>query len=313
MSVSVCLCVYQCVCQCLCISVNIYVCLCLSVCISVCMYHQCQCVSASVSLCVSECVCMCISVYVCVSLSVCVCVCMCLSVRQCLCVCIGFSLCIRVSVCQCLSVCMCVSVSVYVCVCVCVSVSVCASVSLCVYRFLSVYQSVCVCVARALFVQAGAAPHSKRPGQWAARALCAIQTGRAVGSWALCRPRAARVKWLRRLLPSAPSSPTTGRLGPAAMEPGDVRRVSLCAGQADPLDSSFYLTTFGQLKLSIDMQGRLLVLHIMEAKGLMGKEYRTCNSYVKMSVVPDTDRKCRQKTKTVPDSKNPIFHEHFLL
>ncbi|XP_065428304.1 regulator of G-protein signaling 3 isoform X2 [Chrysemys picta bellii] len=96
------------------------------------------------------------------------------------------------------------------------------------------------------------------------------------------------------------------------MEPGDVRRVSLCAGQADPLDSSFYLTTFGQLKLSIDMQGRLLVLHIMEAKGLMGKEYRTCNSYVKMSVVPDTDRKCRQKTKTVPDSKNPIFHEHFL-
>nr|XP_032629378.1 regulator of G-protein signaling 3-like [Chelonoidis abingdonii] len=68
----------------------------------------------------------------------------------------------------------------------------------------------------------------------------------------------------------------------------------------------------GQLKLSIDMQGRLLVLHIMEAKGLMGKEYRTCNSYVKMSVVPDTDRKCRQKTKTVPDSKNPIFHEHFL-
>uniref|UniRef100_A0A8C3S760 Regulator of G-protein signaling 3 n=1 Tax=Chelydra serpentina TaxID=8475 RepID=A0A8C3S760_CHESE len=34
--------------------------------------------------------------------------------------------------------------------------------------------------------------------------------------------------------------------------------------------------------------------------------------YIKMSVVPDTDRKCRQKTKTVPDSKNPIFHEHFL-
>ncbi|XP_074871682.1 regulator of G-protein signaling 3 isoform X3 [Carettochelys insculpta] len=68
----------------------------------------------------------------------------------------------------------------------------------------------------------------------------------------------------------------------------------------------------GQLKLSIDMQDRLLVLHIMEAKGLMGKEYRTCDSYVKVAVIPDTDRKCRQKTKTVPDSKNPIFHEHFL-
>uniref|UniRef100_A0A8C8BT60 Regulator of G-protein signaling 3 n=1 Tax=Otus sunia TaxID=257818 RepID=A0A8C8BT60_9STRI len=51
---------------------------------------------------------------------------------------------------------------------------------------------------------------------------------------------------------------------------------------------------------------------VMEAKGLMGKEYRTCDSYVKMSIVPDADWKCRQKTKTVPDSKNPVFHEHFL-
>ncbi|XP_076211457.1 regulator of G-protein signaling 3 isoform X1 [Aptenodytes patagonicus] len=68
----------------------------------------------------------------------------------------------------------------------------------------------------------------------------------------------------------------------------------------------------GQLKLSIEVQGRILVLHIMEAKGLIGKEYRTCDSYVKMSIVPDADWKCRQKTKTVPDSKNPVFHEHFL-
>ncbi|KAM6243794.1 regulator of G-protein signaling 3 isoform 3-T4 [Porphyrio hochstetteri] len=50
----------------------------------------------------------------------------------------------------------------------------------------------------------------------------------------------------------------------------------------------------------------------MEAKGLMGKECRTCDSYVKMSIVPDADWTCRQKTKTVPDSKNPIFHEHFI-
>ncbi|XP_071621925.1 regulator of G-protein signaling 3 isoform X3 [Heliangelus exortis] len=68
----------------------------------------------------------------------------------------------------------------------------------------------------------------------------------------------------------------------------------------------------GQLKLSIEVQGRVLVLHVMEAKGLIGKEYRTCDSYVKMSIVPDADWKCRQKTKTVPASKNPVFHEHFL-
>ncbi|XP_009986672.1 PREDICTED: regulator of G-protein signaling 3-like, partial [Tauraco erythrolophus] len=96
------------------------------------------------------------------------------------------------------------------------------------------------------------------------------------------------------------------------MESGNVHRVSLCTHQADPLGASFYLTTFGQLKLSLELQGRILVLHVMEAKGLIGKEYRTCNSYVKVSIVPDADWKCRQKTKTVPDSKNPVFHEHFL-
>ncbi|MGH0149857.1 UNVERIFIED_CONTAM: hypothetical protein FKN15_015946 [Acipenser sinensis] len=50
---------------------------------------------------------------------------------------------------------------------------------------------------------------------------------------------------------------------------------------------------------------------IMEAKGLMGKEYRTCDSYVKMALVPDTDRSSRQKTKTVPDCRIPVFHELF--
>ncbi|XP_051663861.1 regulator of G-protein signaling 3 isoform X1 [Manacus candei] len=68
----------------------------------------------------------------------------------------------------------------------------------------------------------------------------------------------------------------------------------------------------GQLKLSIEVRGRTLVLHVMEAKGLMGSECRACDSYVKMSIVPDADWKCRQKTKTVPDSKNPVFHEHFV-
>ncbi|KFQ21695.1 Regulator of G-protein signaling 3, partial [Merops nubicus] len=68
----------------------------------------------------------------------------------------------------------------------------------------------------------------------------------------------------------------------------------------------------GQLKLSIEVQGRILVLHILEAKGLMGKEHRPCDSYVKMSIVPDAGWKCRQKTRTVPDSQNPVFHEHFV-
>ncbi|XP_048821900.1 regulator of G-protein signaling 3 isoform X2 [Lagopus muta] len=96
------------------------------------------------------------------------------------------------------------------------------------------------------------------------------------------------------------------------MESGNVHRVSLCTRRAEPLGASFCLTTFGQLKLSIEVQDRSLMLHVVEAKGLMGTEYRPCDSYVKMSIVPDADGKCRQKTKTVPDSKNPVFHEHFV-
>ncbi|KAL7980807.1 hypothetical protein Chor_001961 [Crotalus horridus] len=45
----------------------------------------------------------------------------------------------------------------------------------------------------------------------------------------------------------------------------------------------------------------------------MGKQYRMCDSFVKVSIVPDTSRKCRQKSKTVLGSKNPIFHEQFIL
>ncbi|XP_060107803.1 regulator of G-protein signaling 3 isoform X2 [Heteronotia binoei] len=96
------------------------------------------------------------------------------------------------------------------------------------------------------------------------------------------------------------------------MECRTVHRISLCSRPVNHLDSSFHLKTFGQLKLSINMQGKDLMLYVMEAKGLMGKEYRICDSFVKMSIVPDTDRRCRQKTKTVPDNKNPVFHEHFL-
>ncbi|KAK9392203.1 regulator of G-protein signaling 3 [Crotalus adamanteus] len=33
----------------------------------------------------------------------------------------------------------------------------------------------------------------------------------------------------------------------------------------------------------------------------------------RVSIVPDTSRKCRQKSKTVLGSKNPIFHEQFIL
>ncbi|XP_054853543.1 regulator of G-protein signaling 3 isoform X2 [Eublepharis macularius] len=106
--------------------------------------------------------------------------------------------------------------------------------------------------------------------------------------------------------------------------PGQPPRRSIFKAQTSPMKRSELLLRRrrrishacvkgkGQLKLSIDVQGRDLTLYVMEAKGLLGKEYRICDSFVKMSIVPDTDRRCRQKTKTVSDNKNPVFHEHFL-
>ncbi|KAJ8397125.1 hypothetical protein AAFF_G00009790 [Aldrovandia affinis] len=68
----------------------------------------------------------------------------------------------------------------------------------------------------------------------------------------------------------------------------------------------------GQLKLSVTPENGLFIVHVMEARGLMGKEYRTCDSYVKVVIIPDSDHKNRQKTKTVLDCKSPVFHETFV-
>ncbi|XP_029115550.1 regulator of G-protein signaling 3-like [Scleropages formosus] len=68
----------------------------------------------------------------------------------------------------------------------------------------------------------------------------------------------------------------------------------------------------GKLKLSITPENGLLFIHVIEARGLMAKEFRTCNSYVKMVIVPDSGPSNRQKTKMVPDCKNPVFHKTFV-
>uniref|UniRef100_A0A8C5L2G5 Regulator of G-protein signaling 3 n=1 Tax=Jaculus jaculus TaxID=51337 RepID=A0A8C5L2G5_JACJA len=68
----------------------------------------------------------------------------------------------------------------------------------------------------------------------------------------------------------------------------------------------------GQLKLSIDAQDRVLLLHIIEGKGLMSKEPGTCDSYVKISLIPEDNQLCSQKTQTILDCRDPAFHEHFL-
>ncbi|XP_054995728.1 LOW QUALITY PROTEIN: regulator of G-protein signaling 3 [Sorex araneus] len=89
-----------------------------------------------------------------------------------------------------------------------------------------------------------------------------------------------------------------------------LHRVSLGSRRAHP-GLSFYLTTFGQLKLSIEAQDRVLLLHIMEGKGLTSKAPGVCDSYVKISLIPEDPQLRCQKTQTVTDCRNPAFHEHF--
>ncbi|KAE8285016.1 Regulator of G-protein signaling 3 [Larimichthys crocea] len=75
--------------------------------------------------------------------------------------------------------------------------------------------------------------------------------------------------------------------------------------------SSFLLTTHGQLKLSIIQEHEVLVVSVLEAKGMAEECQEPCDSYVKVGMFPDSDPKDRQKTRMVPHCRNPIFLQTF--
>ncbi|KAM8760934.1 regulator of G-protein signaling 3-like isoform 1-T1 [Acanthopagrus schlegelii] len=69
----------------------------------------------------------------------------------------------------------------------------------------------------------------------------------------------------------------------------------------------------GQLRLSITPEAGQLVIHIIEARGLMGKSHRSCDSYVKLVVTSDLHRSITMKTPTVLNKKNPEYNQSFTL
>ncbi|XP_030273896.1 uncharacterized protein LOC115582220 [Sparus aurata] len=69
----------------------------------------------------------------------------------------------------------------------------------------------------------------------------------------------------------------------------------------------------GQLRLSITPEVGQLVIHIIEARGLMGKSHRSCDSYVKLVVTSDLHRSVTMKTPTVLNKKNPEYNQSFTL
>ncbi|KAG7314894.1 hypothetical protein KOW79_022197, partial [Hemibagrus wyckioides] len=68
----------------------------------------------------------------------------------------------------------------------------------------------------------------------------------------------------------------------------------------------------GQLRLAVVFQDGVLVVHVTEAKALVGNDQGKCNCYVKVGLAPDSDAGTRRKTKTVPDCRSPLFQETFL-
>ncbi|XP_063345087.1 regulator of G-protein signaling 3-like isoform X1 [Pelmatolapia mariae] len=69
----------------------------------------------------------------------------------------------------------------------------------------------------------------------------------------------------------------------------------------------------GQLRLSVTRELQQLIIHIHEARGLMGKSQRSCDSYVKLAVTSDLHRSIRIKTDTVYNNKNPKYERRFKL
>ncbi|GAA6076491.1 regulator of G-protein signaling 3a isoform X11, partial [Tachysurus ichikawai] len=66
-----------------------------------------------------------------------------------------------------------------------------------------------------------------------------------------------------------------------------------------------------RLRLSVVFEDGVLVVHVTEAKALVGNDQGKCNCYVKVGLAPDSDAGTRRKTKTVPDCRSPLFQETF--
>ncbi|XP_037607829.1 regulator of G-protein signaling 3a isoform X1 [Sebastes umbrosus] len=78
-----------------------------------------------------------------------------------------------------------------------------------------------------------------------------------------------------------------------------------------PETSSFLLSTHGQLKLSVIQEQEVLVVSVLEARGMAEECQGPCDSYVKIGMCPDSDPSDRQKTQMVPHCRNPIFLQTF--
>ncbi|WAR30627.1 RGS3-like protein [Mya arenaria] len=81
----------------------------------------------------------------------------------------------------------------------------------------------------------------------------------------------------------------------------------------DSSTSSISMLRQGQLKVSVYMNFGLLTVHVVQARQLSTKWKPTCDSFVKLSLIPDDGKKPRCKTEILKDSNNPLYDEKFSL
>ncbi|GAB1599333.1 uncharacterized protein LOC115231791 [Argonauta hians] len=65
----------------------------------------------------------------------------------------------------------------------------------------------------------------------------------------------------------------------------------------------------GQLKLSIYMNCGMLTINVIRARNLYCNHKATCDSVVKISLIPDEQKRTKYSTKMVLDSNNPVYDD----
>ncbi|XP_052222379.1 uncharacterized protein LOC127838592 isoform X1 [Dreissena polymorpha] len=73
------------------------------------------------------------------------------------------------------------------------------------------------------------------------------------------------------------------------------------------------LQSNGQLKVSAYMNFGLLTVHVIQGRQLSTKWKPTCDSFVKLSIIPDDGKKPKCKTEIMYGSNNPVYDQKFSL
>lgn len=108
--------------------------------------------------------------------------------------------------------------------------------------------------------------------------------------------------------PGSCSSQQSGGGRPFGVQVSNINQPLVPKSKTKPLK---VLQNQGQLKISAYMNFGLLTVHVVQARHLSSKQNPLCDSFVKMSLIPDDSKKCRCKTDVRGETNNPLYDEKF--